>query len=309
MLKRKIIEFASTADGAAPLFAETAWDDQQHDLPLVAVMTGFNGTRANVEHCLDRFAEQGLCAVSIDMRGRDQSAGRPDCGAVEIHDINDALDAAARALQDYVDPDRCCIVGYSGGGGNTMSAVTKFPDRFQVAVSFFGISDYEYWFRSRGRPDCNQRMVNWVGGSPEELPHAYRARNSAAAAGNCPNTEMHLFWDQEEIDCPGPMNDTFAANARHAGNQNVFCHLSKTTDKHRWFHGYPQDHPSLIAAEDIFIPRILERNVSLSLPTTGRLVVPGYLVTKHFSFWIGDGRQNAATIEYDLTKPIKLTQL
>ena len=47
----------------------------------------------------------------------------------------------------------------------------------------------------------------------------------------------------------------------------------------------------------------------LSLPTTGRLVVPGYLVTKHFSFWIGDGRQNAATIEYDLTKPIKLTQL
>ena len=300
MIRDTVIEFASFADGTAPLYAQVFRKEHQESLPLVAVMPGFNGTRQNVLPTCIRLAEKDICTVAVDMRGRGASAGTADAGAVEIHDIIDALDAVIRRLKGGVDPQRQSIIGYSGGGGNALSAITKFPDRFQVAASFFGISDYEFWYRSRGRADCNQRMNEWIGGSPDDLPGRYEARNSAQAAGNALNTEVHLFWDEEERQCPGRMNEIFAETARRSGHADVFCHQSRKDDKFRWYHGYPEDRGDLIGAEDLLVPRFLQRRQDLALPARGRLVVPGYVVTRSFRFWLGDGRAGAAEIEYDL---------
>ncbi len=300
MIERRVIEFSSTVDGTGPLYAEAVWDNSLKNLPVVAVMCGYHGTRENVASTVRRLAEKKLCAVGIDMRGRGRSAGTPDSGAVEIHDIIDGLTAVCGQLASWVDPERWNIVGYSGGGGNVFSAITKFPDRFQVAAAFFGISDYEYWHRSEGRADCNRTMEKWIGGTPDQVPEKYKARNSAFAAGNCLKTEVHIFWDEQEADCPGRMNEIFAENATQAGHQHVICHKSKVTDKHRWYHGYEDDHADLIAAQDLFVPRMLERNVDLSLPPTGRLKVAGYVETRNFKFWLGNGKAGAAEITYNL---------
>ena len=300
MVQDRVIEFASTADGTAPLYAQVFRDDRRRNLPIVAVMPGFNGTRQNILPTCIRLAEKEICAVAVDMRGRGESAGTPDAGAVEIHDIIDALDAVIRELNDLVDPQRQSILGYSGGGGNVLSAITKFPDRFQVAASFFGISDYEFWYRSCGRTDCNRRMDEWIGGSPDQFPGRYQARNSARAAGNALNCEVHLFWDEDETQCPPRMNVIFADTARAKGHRAVFCHQSRKGDRFRWHHGYAEDRADLIAAEELLVPRFLQRREDLALPPRGRLVVPGYVATRSFRFWLGDGRDGAAEIEYEL---------
>ncbi len=305
MIQNKAVEFASRADGTHPLFAEVFWHKDSAGAgrkpPVVAVMPGYQADRQAITGVCRRFAGGGVCAVAIDMRGRGESAGAPDSGAVEIHDVVDALDAAAERFHAVADFGRCSIVGYSGGGGNALSAITKFPDRFQIGVSFFGISDYEYWYRSEGRPDCNALMRQWIGGTPDEFRGRYLARNSALAGGNCPNTEVHLFWDEEERACPGRMNELFAGN--------TITHMSRKTDRDRWIHGYPDNVPSLIKAEEIILPRIRERAEDLSLPRQGHLVVPGFVVTSQLSYWIGDGKQGMVKIEYDLGPPVSIRVL
>src|SRR2546429_685776 len=39
------------------------------------------------------------------------------------------------------------------------------------------------------------------------------------------------------------------------------------------------------------------------LPGQGRLVVAGYLVTRRFAVWIGDGQSGQVTVEYDQREP------
>lgn len=259
MIRRQILQYASRTDATSPLFAEAFWKQGCSNLPLVVIMPGFTGSRLNVIHDCRRFAEKEVCALAVDMRGRGQSSGEPDCGLIEIHDILDAVDCAGGFLKGVVDPNRCHIVGYSGGGGNVLSAITMFPDRFQVAVSFFGISDYSFWYLSGAVPHLNRIMDKWIGGPPEVFPNRYRVRNSINRAGNCLQTKVYLFWDEEETICPPVMNEIFASSAYAQGHRKIVCCVSHKNDINRWKHGYTFDNQALIAAEDIFWNDILTR--------------------------------------------------
>ncbi|MHB9071488.1 MAG: alpha/beta hydrolase family protein [Sedimentisphaerales bacterium] len=241
MVQSLVLKYESKIDCLAPLYAEAFWKKGIKNAPIVVIMPGFSGNRTNIIEDAKRFAGKGLCALTVDMRGRGASAGKPDCGAVEIHDINDAVDCACVALGSIVNQNRCSIVGYSGGGGNVLSVITKFPDRFQVAVSFFGISDYGFWYASKALPYANKSMDDWVGGPPDVYPDRYKARNSVFAAGNCLKTKVYLFWDEEETACPPVMNEMFAANARQKGHKDILCCKSCKGDAHRWKHGYTGD--------------------------------------------------------------------
>jgi len=63
-----------------------------------------------------------------------------------------------------------------------------------------------------------------------------------------------------------------------------------------------------VKAEDLFVPEILQRRVpGPQLPPAGTLIVPGYVVTKHFQIWVQPetqpellGRSGVATVEYRL---------
>jgi hypothetical protein len=232
------------------------------------------------------------------MRGHNESAGEHDCGGLQVCDIVDALAEAAQRWPGEVDPANVNAVGYSGGGGNVLSLATKFPDLLNVGASFFGISDYEQWHRSMGRPDCNRTMEKALGGTPDEVPERYAARSAVRAVSNNPRTRLHLFWDTEETACPPELNLAFIEASVAAGQDNVSAHVSGPDDPFRWTHGYRRDIPDLRHGDDLFVPEIAAGVRGVGLADAGELTVCGYVVTRRFAVWIGDGKAHCIRIRY-----------
>ena len=299
---------ASSVDGTKPLVFDVCYKPTRRKLPLVVVIHGYSGKR---EHCrpdILRLAGKGLFAVAPDIRGRGASAGKFDSGGLDVMDLYDAVQVCCRKFADQVDASNLNVIGYSGGGGNVFSCFVRFPDTFRVAASFFGIPDYAAFYRAQGRPDCNRILAAALGGTPRQQPARYAARNATAAAGNNGQTRFHIFWDIAETACPGRMDEEFIQANRAAGHRNCIPHLSRLRDKYRWHHGYTTDSPNLVKAEDLFVAEILKRRVAEpQLPHTGTLIVPGYVVTRHFQIWVQPkgqpalcGRSGVAKIAYRL---------
>jgi len=302
-ITKQEFEFSSSVDGVGPLYGDASFLPSGGRRPVIVVMHGYGDDRLYVAADVERLAGKGLFAVSIDMRGRGKSAGQRDSAAVEIADIVDGVRRAVELFPDHADATNLNILGYSGGGGNALSAVTKFPGLFRMAISFFGISDYAMWYRSEALPDCNATMLKDIGGTPDEVPDAWQARNSLWAAGNAAWTEVHLFWDEEETGCPPELNTSFAKACEGLSPGKCVVHESKKGDPARWHHGYTTDWPELIEAEELFVPQMLAGSVpQFELPPCGHLAVAGFVVTSHFLVWVGDGRSGVAEIEYALSE-------
>ncbi|MDD5704967.1 MAG: alpha/beta hydrolase [Kiritimatiellae bacterium] len=283
----KTYRYQSSVDDTKPLLVDVCFKPSSGKLPLIVVMHGYNGGRAVVRPDIVRLAGKGLFAIAPDMRGRGGSGGQWDSGGLDVMDIHDAVQFCLRKFVERIDASNLNVIGYSGGGGNAFACFVRFPDLFRVAASFFGIPDYATFNRLKGRPDCNRVMVAALGGPPGRIPAVYAARNATLAAGNNGQTRFHIFWDEAENDCPGSMDEDFIRASRAAGHRNCLAHRSRVRDRARWRHGYTANWPELIEAEDIFVPEILQRRVPKPiLPPSGTLVVPGYLVTRHFAIWV-----------------------
>jgi pimeloyl-ACP methyl ester carboxylesterase len=304
-MRTECIAYASRVDGTGPLLADVAMTPDGKPKPLLAVMHGYNGSKADVARDVRELAPAGVVAVAPDMRGRGQSAGRWDSGGLDVHDILDAVLETVRRYPGEIDARNLNIVGYSGGGANAVGCAVRFPDFFQTCVSFFGLSDYAEWYRSKARPDCNEVMDQVLGGGPDAVPEVYEARCATAAAGNA-ISRLHFFWDSEETICPPAIIQDFLEAHRRAGGATPAVHISKPGDARRWHHGYRTDNPDLGAADAVFLPDVLSvKRASPALPPRGRLAVTGYLVTRRFSVWIEDAKKGSVkgrvTVEYDLT--------
>lgn len=304
----RTLRYQSRVDGTTPLLVDVCFKPSRKKLPLIVVMHGYSGSRDAVRPDIIRLAKKGLFAIAPDMRGRGGSAGRWDSGGLDVMDIYDAVQFCLRRFPGRIDASNLNVIGYSGGGGNAFACFVRFPDLFRVAASFFGIPDYAEFYRLKGRPDCNRVMVETLGGTPRQLPAACAARNATLAAGNNGQTRLHIFWDEAETACPGSMDEDFLRASRAAGHGNVSTHRSRKSDRVRWHHGYTTDFPELIEAEKIFVPKILKRRVpEPELPASGSLVVPGYVVTRHFELWVQPigrptraGPSGVATVQYRL---------
>lgn len=304
-LTSETFEYASSVDGVKPLKADVAFRPDGKPKPLLVVMHGYSGSRKAVTLDLQELAERGVFAVAPDMRGCGDSAGKWDSGGLDVHDIVDAVLAAVAKYPKEIDPRNLNIVGYSGGGGNAIACMVRFPDLFRTSVSFFGISDYGGWHASKGRPDCNARMERVLGGPPEKLPAVYLARNATPAAANpAPDARLHFFWDEAETQCPADMVEKFIATYRKAGGKHATTHVSKKSDDFRWVHNYRSGNRALSKADDLFLPDVLsEKPTSPRLSKAGKLIVPGYIVTRRFQVWVEDGQKGQVTVEYDLRGP------
>lgn len=298
-IRRETIEFSSSVDGTGLQLADVAFVDDAARKPLLVVMHGYGGGRGAVALDVDELAAQGVVAVAPDMRGKGGSAGVWDSGGLDVHDIVDALLAAIRRFPEQIDASNINIVGYSGGGGNAIAAGCRFPDLFRTCVSFFGIPDYGGWYESKGRPDCNQWMEAAIG-TPAQFPAKFEARNMIPAAGNATRTKWWLFWDIEEKDCPAHFVEQWMGACSNAGGASVRSHVTRPGDAKRWVHNYRAHNRDLSAADAVFLPDIFSPPVAgaLALPARGELVVPGYVVTKRFSVFVGDGTQGVARVRY-----------
>jgi dipeptidyl aminopeptidase/acylaminoacyl peptidase len=100
-----------------------------------------------------------------------QWLNRNDWGGGDLCDVV----AAANWLEAQGISDRVGITGTSYGGYMTMSAITKYPDRWLAAASVCGIVNLVTMY-SGARPDMQQFQVRNLG-TPEENPDLYYDRS------------------------------------------------------------------------------------------------------------------------------------
>lgn len=304
--------------------------------PISVVMHGYSPASGNISDYLPLAAAQarrGFVSIVVAMRGRDGSQGVRDSGGLEIYDIFDAVEFVKSdpLFAGKLDFGNVHISGYSGGGGNVMSALTKFPDYFNLGASFFGMSDYGYdlqngWYNNGANvggtrtPILNADVGNPNSGGPN-VTDKYLARASNRASQNNPYSEIHLFFNDDEPICPPVNSLSYQANAvSHEATpgefDNIHVHMGKsdsslwidrnsnnvkeTTEIQNWPHGLSttiQDR-----GEAWYLDRVLAGAVPApQLNATDDLFVAGFVRTKAFQVWLGDGQNAAADLSYSLS--------
>ncbi|MCC7087126.1 MAG: prolyl oligopeptidase family serine peptidase [Pirellulales bacterium] len=319
-----------SADGPLQLKAELNYDSSRAAAPIAVVMHGYSGSSgklAEVRKNAQRLRDAGFFSISVAMRGRDGSSGKRDSGGVEIYDIYDAVEYVKVHYENLVDQTNIHITGYSGGGGNTLSALTRFPDYFRAGSSYFGISDYGFdetdsFYFHGALPNHQQQLRRDVGdptlGDPD-VQDRYQARAARLASRNNPYSEIHLFVDQNEPVCPPFHHQRYRDHALaststpsefenihvHVGGQGKYYdfNANRTNDAdeaQNWPHGYPSVNEQH-AAESWYLPRLLAGSIlEPTLHQSGTLFVGGFVKTKRFSLWLGDGQNAAGELAYDI---------
>ena len=300
LVERSLV-YSSSLSGLRPLKAWVAYRPDGKPKPVLVAMHGYgepvlrHGGR-RMTGAVRHYARQGLVAVAPDLRGREESAGQRDDGGAEVVDIYDAVQAVLQTLEGEVDAQSINIIGWSGGGGNVFSAVTRMPDLFSHAAAFYGVTDYGHWARTT----FNGVVQPNVGGRPEEVPDRYMARNSLLGVRNNAYTRFQFFWDEGETICPAWMDLEYRRLAQELGYDNITAHESKVTGPFRWLHE-GMDRPSSQEAERLTLPLFRGKaNPSPQIRAQGTFVVLGYLFTRRFRVVFGHGNDAVARLEYEL---------
>ena len=289
------------------LFGRYAYPENGYDLPIVVVMHGFVQAVSDFTPMdFARMADRGLFVVGVSMRGRDGSSSTPDASGREIQDIADAVSAVRDNFAGLVSPTHAAIVGYSGGGGNAFAAAVKFPDLFNVVVSHFGMSDYGvdpvFGWHQQGAAGFTAQLETWVGGTPAVVPNNYLARDARTAITNYFGGRLYLFHDETDTSVPIDQSQRVGEVLLAAGRTNYIEDYTGIGDNPRWTHALPTAGAEIIATEDIWGPVIAAKTVPpWTIPEVGSLKIRGYIVTKRFSIWLGDGTREAADLTYETT--------
>ena len=340
---RTYISYQSTVstdtNGPLDLYAELNYNRSHTDAPIAVVMHGYSpasGNFDNVRANAQRLRDAGFFVISVAMRGRDGCDGVRDSGGVEIHDIYDAVEVVKARFPAYVDPTNVHITGYSGGGGNVMSALTKFPDYFRLGSAYFGMSDYGYdtlngWYFNGAASSHRAQLRTDIGdptsGNPAVVDR-YMARASNLASRNNPYSEIHLFDNYNETTCPPVNHSSYRNNAVAAADaagefDNITVHvggygqyvdfnnngINESNELQYWPHSFPsanQQH----AAESWYLDRLLAGGIPQPvLNAADELYVAGYIKTTPFDLWLGDGQNAAAELAYSLSTDLKRFEL
>lgn len=298
------------------LTMELNYDPARNHAPIAVVMHQFTqatGNFAGYRPHAQRLRDSEFFALTVAMRGRDGSGGARDSGGLEIYDIYDAVEHVKAHFPNLTDASNISITGYSGGGGNVLSAVTKFPDYFRAASCYFGMSDYgldpEHGWYQRGASSGHRAILERDIGNPTlgdpRVRDRYLARASCLASRNNPCTEIHLFVNEDETTCPPVHLRRFRDNARAQATfpgeySNIHLHLGKAGQEQSWPHQAPTAGQQA-AAEQWYVPRLLRGDIATPvLKETGRLFVGGFVRTQRFELWIGDGQNGAGFLDYRL---------
>jgi len=330
---------STDTNGPLDLYAELNYDRSRTDAPIAVVMHGYSpasGNFDNVRANAQRLRDAGFFVISVAMRGRDGCDGVRDSGGVEIHDIYDAVEGVKAHFGVYVDPTNVHITGYSGGGGNVMSALTKFPDYFRLGSSYFGMSDYGYdplngWYFNGAAGSHQTQLRTDIGdptsGDPAVLDR-YMARTSNLASRNNPYSEIHLFVNYNETTCPPVNHSLYRENAVaaadyagefgditvHVGGYGEYVDfndngINESNELQYWPHCFPsadQQH----AAESWYLDRLSAGEIPQPvLNAADELYVAGYVKTTPFDLWLGDGQNAAAELAYSLSDDLKRFEL
>ncbi len=265
------------------------------------ILAGTHGWHMSIDGFayMDKPAGEYL-SIAVDMRGRKYSEGHPDCNGWELFDVIDAVNYAKVFYRERIsDPDVVYFESGSGGGGNALAIIGKFPDFFSACTALCGISDYAAWYRNDKVGEFRDEMDVWIGRSPDKDPMAYRARSGLNLLENL-LTPVYIAHGDTDLRVPVAQARAYVARAGELGKRDLVTYreLPNVGTSDHWGRATPEQ----LAA----IARESEENRTkharpVVLPRKGRLIVGGYLFTKAFSVVL-DSIDKTAVVDYDLDK-------
>lgn len=238
-------------------------------------------------------------SVHIDLRGRKHSTGHPDANGWELQDIIDAIEHVKQHYGEHIsDPDEVHFQAGSGGGGNALALAGKYPDQFASITALYPISDYAAWFDGDAQGEFRPTLIDWIGGEPSQNRTAYATRSGIDLLPNL-LTPVHLMHGSRDDRVPVEHSRTYVARAAALGKQGLV-----TYDELPGV-GAGTGHRADATPEQLRLLRdrpAAHRNAHRSppeLPRRGRLIVAGFLSTRHFSVVL-DSLDSIAVLDYDL---------
>lgn len=122
-------------------------------------------------------------------------------GDVGFADVDDVI-AGFHDLVDrgIVDRERAVVAGWSWGGYITLMALGRYPDLWRAGVAAVPVGDYEQAYREEA-PALQAMDRALFGGTPEELPDAYRRGNPITYAGEVRAPVLFVIGDNDSR-CP-----------------------------------------------------------------------------------------------------------
>ena len=280
--------------------------------PICAYLHGWHGNRyhlerdfANNAQMLDRYF-----MLTPDLRGRGStekepwhgtpnpelegkegyvSGGAPDVSGWELNDVIDAIEHAKKTYPDDTLADPVYVIGNSGGGGNTMAIVGKFPDTFAAAYGDCGMCDYGKWAELTS---WRESIENWVGYKLTDKPEAFRSRGGLTTVGNR-LTPIWLSHGDADTSVPIELSQLYVdANAK-LGKPVTIKVVAGGGHSAGW-----GDWDAVIAFND-------DHPTPPVLPAKGAFVVAGYLKTRRFQV-ILPSIDSITDCSYDVSEGVSL---
>lgn len=159
-----------------PLYAEIYRPSGKRTAPSVVLLPGgFVGVNASHRATARRLAQAGYLVALPHMRGQGKSGGFIDFG------LEDATDARglAKALSQVGGDGRYAYVGISLGGAIALNAARNDPDTRGIVCVMTPVDfrEQRQILVNYGRVERAERWDAWIGGSPDECPECWDARD------------------------------------------------------------------------------------------------------------------------------------
>jgi pimeloyl-ACP methyl ester carboxylesterase len=293
-------DYHSTVESGLRLFA--SFTPAEHPAALMIWMHGWHGNiKSGHRDNVAPLANAAFFKVAPEMRGRGDSGGRPDANGWELQDAVDALDAAREYYPELVSDRAPHLHGGSGGGGNVLGLLGKFPDLFASAVCECGISDYALWFAQDavGEFRDDMRDAGWIGGDPHTNPEAYLSRGGRTTAGNL-LTPLLMIHGEDDIRVPVEQARVYRQALQRFGNDSLaVLQVFEGVGVPGHFSGLNEE--GALLREQLTAQHRDSHTLAPILPQSGELVVAGYLKTRHFELHL-ETKDQVALLRYHVAE-------
>jgi pimeloyl-ACP methyl ester carboxylesterase len=266
--------------------------------PLLIELHGWHMSMPKPVTREEPLKDRNYLIAQIDMRGRAFSEGQQDCNGLELIDIWDAVQYVREHYRTYMaDPEVIYLEGGSGGGGNALACVAKFPDLFAAATALCGISDYRVWYEQDAVGEFRDEMDIWIAGPPSGREMAYQARSGLHLCENV-LTPLYIAHGETDVRVPAWHSRAYVERMNQVGKSRLVQYDELPGVGTRDHYG------NATAAQMQAIREASERNRQqhrepMRLPERGRMIVGGYLYTRSFHLML-ESMDALAELEYDL---------
>lgn len=131
-------------------------------VPCIVLGHGFTGTQDRLQGSAERFAAEGMAALTFDYRNFGESEGEPRQVIRLKDELEDFRQAIAFARQQpQIDPDKIGIWGSSLGGGHVITLAAEDP-RIAAVVAQVPFNGFPKKVEGRSKEDTNALLKAMV---------------------------------------------------------------------------------------------------------------------------------------------------